>query len=462
LIWSVREFSRFAPYSGFFNASSTLSPDVELALDGVQIRARQAGVAQWSCHADRLQLTKGREFANITGIRSGVLMRAGTPAASFAAGSASYRSAIYGLYNGQISLNGGIRLASLDTLGPLHTRVVASAPSMTCDTQLESLNFPEGAILNMNGIGNLRSAHVTYNFKTGVAAFGALVLQAAIPASFGLAAPMAPSGASPDSNNVTMHAADAHFDEQTHIVSTAGPVTFQQGKERLDTVGAVYNQKTFVAKALSPVTITDDTSVLTGKVGQVDFKQHVATVSDTVVLKITPKQTVATTTGGKPTADNDDSLDTASSKPTMLTCDQITYNYRTKIAQIPGHLVITQPKRTVKADSGRYDANAQVIDLDGDVVGTETDGKKIQAPHAKVSVKQGDEWMVVNGPVSAQFPVPEEDNPIPVAARKGSATPNQPAIKRPPAPPATGTPAPSSSPAAPSTQPTQITRPAPN
>jgi lipopolysaccharide assembly outer membrane protein LptD (OstA) len=219
-------------------------------------------------------------------------------------------------------------------------------------------------------------------------------------------------------------------DEQRKMLHISGPVTVTQGDVKLTTVGIDFDHVTRDAKALAPVVITDDANQLKGDNGDVNFKTHIATVNGHVDIYAVPKD--------QSTKSSDD-LDTEARQPTHMHCDHLVYNYRTKLADADGHLVVLQTSRTVTATTAHYDTVAQVITLHGNVDAKSNDGKHFTAPDATVSVKQDDEWIEIKGPVTYEFTPSDEDNPLPPDARKSSkksgAKPKAPQVPTPSASP---------------------------
>jgi lipopolysaccharide assembly outer membrane protein LptD (OstA) len=170
------------------------------------------------------------------------------------------------------------------------------------------------------------------------------------------------------------------------------------------TVGAIYDRKTDIAHAQSPVTITDPETTVTGKAGDVDFKKHIATLSGNVHVDIEPKP-------DKGSSDDDSSAKSEAKQPSTMTCDAIVYNYKTKFAITNGTVVIKQEHRTVTADKGTYDVKTHIAELTGNMVATSDDGKVLKAEYAKVSVKKGDEWIDIPHPTEMLIPVNPDDNP---------------------------------------------------
>ena len=208
-----------------------------------------------------------------------------------------------------------------------------------------------------------------------------------------------------DDNTVTVDApGGGHWDEQTKTLPVKGPVTFHQGDAAMSTVGAIYDRKSDIAKGLSPVTITDPETTVTGDQGSVDFKHHIANLTGHIHIDVEPKPEKA--------ADPDDTSGEGEARqPSVLTCDAVDYDYRKKFAITKGTVVIKQKHRTVTADQGTYDTVKHIADLTGHVVADSDDGQHMEADHAKISLKKGDEWIDIPHPNVYKFKVEDEDNP---------------------------------------------------
>jgi len=225
-------------------------------------------------------------------------------------------------------------------------------------------------------------------------------------ASQGASAKPAEKASTNDTDNqVTVDAPQGgHWDDQDRILTVRGPVTFHQGDASMTTVGAVYDRKTDIAHALSPVTMTDPDTIVTGESGDVNFKKHIATLAGQIHIDVRPKP-------DKDAKTDDTADDSETKQPSVLTCDAIVYNYKAKFATTTGTVVIEQKHRTVTADKGTYDLKAHIAELTGNMVATSDDGKILKADSATVSTKKGDESIDVPHPTEIVIPVSPDDNP---------------------------------------------------
>jgi lipopolysaccharide export system protein LptA len=376
-------------------------------LNSVDAVFRSAGRETLSLHAARFVLLHDMRTITVDGIATGVAYAAGKPALDFSAGHAWFFAPIGNLNDGRLSLARNVS-----------ARTVAAGMPVRATTSGLDWRWPNGivrasgpVVAQVGTLGTVRSATLSIDPKSESATFSGL--EAVADASV-LPVPQTPSsGASASSSAGATDSGREHivfdadqqgrWDEQTHTLSIAGPVTVREGAVRMQTVGVVYDKSTNTAKALTPVTIVDEKNTVTGDHGDIDFDTHDATLDGNVHLYATPAKA----------ANSGDTLQTQAHKPTNLNCDHIVYNYRTKLADATGHLTVLQTDRTVTADAGHYDTKAELITLVGHVDGRDKDGKHVTAPAATVSVKEGDEYIEVKGPIEWSFDVGSQDNPLP-------------------------------------------------
>jgi len=192
-------------------------------------------------------------------------------------------------------------------------------------------------------------------------------------------------------------------------------VTFGQDDATLKTDAAVAlldkNQNLVSAQAQGPVHLFDPQDDLTGLHGTIDFTHHLARLTDSIVLVVKPGRREASASGG--------SLRKQFQDPATLTCQAMTYDYKRKIGRVPGPLTVRQviqtkdgpETRTLTADAGLYNGNAQTIQLVGDVKGDYSSGSHISGdtrPTGRpvvIGIKEGAEYINVPFPLGGYFPV---------------------------------------------------------
>ena len=398
-----------------FGARGSARIGNDIVLEDVEIRGREGSRPLWRVKAAGLTLARDRRSGAVDDLSDGVFYAQGRPVLAFAANRLSYDDSIIGA-GGLFTLTGKVRIetppakrgaASLWEAETSQVRWRMSDYRVTC---------PETVRIKVDRLGSLTAKTLLLNIRDKALDAGALTLAAdsgALPTALDVASS---SAASPSSalaktpNSMTVSAPEGgRWDETTQTLHLHGPVTFKQGAATMQTTGGVYDRRTKTARSESPVTLTDETSVLKGDQGTINFGTHVATLAGNIRMTVKPKSSAT------------EPSDPEARQPATMTCDEIVYDYRAKIAKSPGKIEIRQTDRTVTANAGVYDANTRIADLVGDVVGRSDDGKVIHAPNAKVSVESGKEWIDVSGPISAEFPLDDADNPLPTKASSPAA-----------------------------------------
>jgi hypothetical protein len=395
------------------------TPFIDLHM--VELRARQRGSETLRLNAGQLVLYRDLRTVSVDDITNGVGYKAGRPVLTFAAGHADILAGIGPSPVTFIRLNRRVTATTSAEHIPLHVTTDGldwSWPSGPIQTRGEV-----DAIVG--SLGRVQCARLDEDPTAKAVTFGAVsittngvgsIARLADATSAAIPAPAAPpataqSGDADMDDSIHINAPQGgRWDEQGRTLTIHGPVTFRQGDATMETVGAIYDNTTKVAHALSPVKITDKTNTLTGNQGSVDFHSHIATIDQNVTLTALP-------TG--PPAKNSESIDEQAKQPTTMTCDHMTYDYRTKLADASGNLKITQPHRIVTATTGHYDANLHIITLNGDVDARSDDGRDLKTPTARVSVAEGDEWIELPGPIQADFTLSDDDNPLPKGGKGG-------------------------------------------
>ncbi len=391
------------------NAGNHLNPTPLLTLTGVEIRARSGGKPLLHFSADTLILARDLREVEITNVRGG----ADTPADAMPNGApVGFAAAQASLLLGpsfQQTANLHLTQASADTrVGS--TALHVAAPGLV-------FQWPRGLVQTIGEVnaqvgnfGNVQCASLSLDVSKRMINFGPFQATVAL-AALGSAATFLPAsaqaaGAQPTDDKLHFAGSGSSFySDNNSVLTISGPVVITKGAVTMRTVGVVYNQKTQIATAQSPVTINDDQNTLTGTRGTLNVGTHIATLTGDVHMSAVPAADP-----GK------SAVNAQANEPTNLVCNHLTYNYRTKLADADGNLKVLQKDRTVTADTGHYDVNAQLITMHGDVDGRSADGKHLHAPEAVVSVNPANEWIQVKGPITYEFTVSDQDNPLPAAA----------------------------------------------
>lgn len=402
--WSLKAFSRYQPYDLLSAASASPSITFGLALQDVDLQGCRHGKRLWAFHAAQIVLSRDRTTASADILTHGLLYQNFKPALKFAAGHAQADLGRFGPPEGKLTLSGTVRLQSAGgTTRRLGSSLQVTAPSLTWDGQRGLVQCAGPIQARLGSFATLTAGSLAYDTRAKILSTGSLHLVAAgadVPA----VVPAASQSASSEKSKVHIDApGGGNLNEETRVITLRGPVTFTQGDSSVETVGGTYNQKVSFARSQSPVTLKDPDMTLVGDEGTVDFNHHVATLIGDIHLTVKPKPSDSKDT---------DTVDKETRQPTVMTCDQIVYNYQTKQADATGHFVIHQKNRTVTAEMGHYDANAEMATLKGPVKYATDDGQSFTtSADAVVSLKPGHGSVDVNGPINGDFPVNNQNSP---------------------------------------------------
>jgi lipopolysaccharide assembly outer membrane protein LptD (OstA) len=276
--------------------------------------------------------------------------------------------------------------------------------------------------------------------------FGASLISAAIAGGFAagmrLTALAAPAS--------TTHAVRIKGDLSDRKESAAGTIDTLSGHARItseDTVMtsdlATFNELTGIANSPGRVEINDPQNTVVGDTGVAYYKRRDARISGNVRITVRPK----------PGAQNapEGSLRREFKQPVYITCDNVDYNWRTRVAIATGHLTFKLSDRTVTATQATYYGNDERVVLDGKVHYTRTNGDVGDSPYAIAILKEGAEQFTTPHGGEAIINIKDEEDgaaaPPPPATPAAAA--KRPGNRRPPAatPPTTG-PTPGESPPA--------------
>lgn len=225
------------------------------------------------------------------------------------------------------------------------------------------------------------------------------------------AAPVPPP-APPSSSFVSYEAGAARWLNVPRTIEMSQGVTFSQDDAFLKTASAIVNlddhQRALNARSQAPVHLYDTQNDLNGKQGFLDFSRHLASLKDDITLVVKPGAGEQGASAG--------SLRSQFKDAATLTCQAMIYDYRRKIGRVPGPLKVRQmvegQERLLTADSGSYDANAQVIKLSGNVRGH--NGKDtIVASEATIGTKEGAEFINIPVKLKGVFGVPPPTDEAP-------------------------------------------------
>lgn len=248
------------------------------------------------------------------------------------------------------------------------------------------------------------------------------------------AAPAPPPAAPASASFVSYQAGAARWLNVPRTIEMTQGVTFSQDDAVLKTQAAIVNldehQRALNARSEAPVHLYDTQNDLNGKQGFLDFVRHLASLKDDITLVVKP-------TGNAPAGTMRSQFKDAAT----LTCQTMIYDYKNKIGRIPGPLKVRQmvegKERVLTADSGKYDVNAQVITLTGNVRGHNGEDT-IATSEATIGTKEGDEFIHIPVKLQGVFGVPPDNDetpenkvaPPPPPAKSGT-VPAAPPVKSP-------------------------------
>lgn len=220
----------------------------------------------------------------------------------------------------------------------------------------------------------------------------------------------APAAAPPPapSSFVSYEAGAAKWLNVPRTIEMSQGVTFSQDDAVLKTQAAVVNldaqQRAQNARSQAPVHLYNPQNDLTGRQGFLDFGQHWASLKGDVTLVVKP--------GPAEQGASAQSLRSQFKDAATLTCQAMLYDYQNKVGRVPGPLKVRQMvegrERVLTADSGRYDVNAHVIRLTGNVRGHNGEDR-IEASEATIGTKEGAEFINIPVKLRGVFPVPPAD-----------------------------------------------------
>ena len=426
-VWSLRYFGRYQPFAELTKASLSNGLDrVSLQVQNATIVGRVNGKRRWRVSCGAITLSRDRRQVVVDGIHDGTLYDSAQQAVVAVSAAHATYSAFGQVFGdatpaqGVLRLTGGIRatlshprvltlqtdgltwdalrseIACADTVTAQTKGGMAQGQGLTVDTRsgdLTLLRLHGNFLISLEGPPPMiRTAHA----RSALMAGSSLAL-------------LAPVGAAPATTAapqyVTYDAGFSRWLNAPRTVEMSQGVTFNQDDSHLKTQAAIVNlddqQRALNAKSQVPVHLYNTQDDLTGSEGFVDFTRHLATLENNIVLVVKPGAHEA----GAPPG----SLRSRFKDPATLTCDKLTYDYRAKIAHIPGPLTVHSGGRVLTADSGTYEAGTQIVTLIGHVHGTSGENE-IDAPHATINIREGQESVTIDAPTHGRMPVKDDTN----------------------------------------------------
>ena len=216
------------------------------------------------------------------------------------------------------------------------------------------------------------------------------------------------------------------YEGADRILVLKGNVKFVQGDTVLVADKIDYRESTRTAVASGNLKIYDDQSTITGETCTVNFKEKKGTLTGSVHMVAKPKPKPETTTAAADTS-KPKSLRSEFKDEVDITCDKIEYWYKDKRAVVSSPLKMIQKTRTLTADSGTYLGKDEIVELVGNVKGTDDKEKhSFSAPKVTVSLKKDAEWIEAEK-ATGSFYVKEEEE-TPPAEKAPEKAPAKPAV----------------------------------
>jgi lipopolysaccharide assembly outer membrane protein LptD (OstA) len=239
----------------------------------------------------------------------------------------------------------------------------------------------------------------------------------------------------------------------TGIRTLSGNVRITAEATVLKTALAQYNTKTNVAVAPGTVYIDDERNSLVGNKGTAFYEKREAVIQGAVKIIVRPKPGSASAPKGSVRREFKD--------PVTVFCDNVTYDWKNRIAVATGNLTLKQNTsdgivRTATAQRLIYYTREERLVLEGDVNAIDSKGQKLKGPVAVAIIREGAEEFNMERGASATILIEEEEEPTPVptpllpapVATPPVVPPTQPGTVPPPVP-ATPTPVPTPTPTLP-------------
>lgn len=185
------------------------------------------------------------------------------------------------------------------------------------------------------------------------------------------------------------------------VMTLQGNVKFASEDATLQTGLATWNERTQIANSPGRLRVEDSRNTIIGNKGVAYYRTRDARIEDEVVITVKPKPGGANAPEGTVRREFRD--------PAVITCARVDYNWRNKIAVVPGAVTVKQKDRTVTADRARYDANTETVVLTGNIRAVDAKGREARGTEATIILRAGEEEIIVRGPFSATFELEDED-----------------------------------------------------
>ena len=209
------------------------------------------------------------------------------------------------------------------------------------------------------------------------------------------------------------------WEGQDKILVLTGNVKFIQGDTVLAADKVDYRESSRTASASGNLSIHDNQNTITGTLATVYFKDKKGSLTGNVVMTVKPKPSVNTQPGKK-------SLQDEIKDEATITCDALDYFYKNKRAVVPKAVRIEQKTRVVTADSALYIGSDEIVELSGNVKGSDEKEKyNFTSPKVRVSLKDTDQWIEAEKASGSFFVKDEETQPTPEPAKTSPPAPGK-------------------------------------
>lgn len=393
LLWSIELLRRQDPFARFNQrfAEAGLG-NVAVRFEQVELTLRDEQMKWAEVKADRIDLSRDRIEWRVINIRESQLYEEGELFAK-----ATAKLLLYQTSKQQAQLSGNPKITILKNRWLQDQPMTARVSEIHWDTRARKITAPSETHLQWKeGRATVKGFTLDLSNRQITLGAGALFMQAQ------------PPGSENDKKRelkITYSGAKGIKD-----VLDVDDLTVTDEDTVMKAKRASYNEKTRYVMATGSLSLTDPKVELTGDKMEAWLREKRALLSNKVQLLVKPKEENI----APPNTDQEETtLQSARRYPVVVTCDQIEYFYRKKIAYLKGNLKAVQKvkdgkTRTLTAQSAEYDQKKEILILKGNVVLEHEDGR-FNAPEVIVSVKEGDEWIQVKGGSGVVFVEDEEE-----------------------------------------------------
>jgi lipopolysaccharide export system protein LptA len=368
---------------------------------------RHEGHKLWQIHARHIQAAADGNTTTFIGVDRGTLYRNDAPAARVAAGRAVYQAA-----RRTLDVTEGLRFEA----GGFTLR----APRLHWSAASDAVVVPETVTLSWQGgvataaslradtrLREITGRNVRMAARLEGPMFEKLTKKLAAGAALGLLLATASAGgaaAPPGYREVKVSGDVWRYNQATRIHTYDGHIVAVQGDTTMRADHIAYNEKENTAVVTGHITVDNPRNHAEGDTAAVDFDLKTIRLRGVNGVKLVALP-------AKP-GENDDSLRGRVKEPVTLTCPEISYNYKTKRADLPGPVKVVRKGQVLTGDTGVYVGAEELVTLTGNVHGTDEKNQTFSAPSVKASLAKDAEWLEAPS-VKATFFVKDDDTGAP-------------------------------------------------